>query len=105
MDDLTGRLVRRLRDDGRSMSRNKNFHTFAEPKARRALRIVRHLRDLEADLLSGRRGDARSEVIPGERRVAVRLEYPELRATRTAYLSQKEYAMLLEDPGVSACLV
>ena len=105
MDDLTRRLVRRLRDDGRSMSRNKNFHTFAEPKTRRALRIVRHLRDLEADLLSGRVRDPNASSDPHDQTVAVRLEYPELRATRTAYLSPQEYAMLLEEPGVSAVLV
>ena len=44
VDDLTQGLVRRMREDGRSMSRNRNFHTFADPQARRALRIVRHLR-------------------------------------------------------------
>ena len=88
------------------MSRNKNFHTFAEPKTRRALRIARHLSDLEADLTcAGARGDTRSEVVPGDRRVAVRLEYPDLRATRTAYLSLQEYALLLEDAGVSARLI
>lgn len=104
-----------MRQDGSAMSRNRNFHTFAEPKARRALRIVRHLRDLEADVKAGSpddvcalRADHQADD-PGdglsESTVAVRVEYPKLRATRTAYLSPQEFALLLEDPGVSARLL
>ena len=100
------------------MSRNKNFHTFSEPKARRALRIVRHLRDLQADVLAGASCAAPTHPVgpagaqdggcgddAGADCVVVRLEYPELRATRTAYLSPQEYALLLEDPGVRSRLV
>ena len=94
-----------MREDGRSMSRNRNFHTFADPQARRALRIVRHLRDLEADLKGRRECAAGAHADDGSETVQVRLEYPALKASRTAYLSPQEFALLLQDPGVSASLL
>ena len=99
MDELTHRIVRRVRKDGSSMSRNRNFFTFTDPKARRALRIARHLRDLECDVLEH---SAVSEAEDGT--VVIRVRYPELNATRTAYLSRREFDLLLEDPRVSMVL-
>src|SRR5207244_12544037 len=43
------RLVQRLHEEARPLSRNKHFHAFVG-EARKALRIDRHLRDLEAHL-------------------------------------------------------
>src|SRR5205814_10204916 len=50
MREFLYRLVQRLHDEARPLSRNKHFHTFADRGSRRALRIDRHLRDLEEHL-------------------------------------------------------
>ena len=99
VDDLTHRIVRRLRQDASALSRNRNFHTFTDPKAFRALRLARHLRALEADVLRHP-----SQADSDADRVVVRVTYPHLKATRTAYLSRHEYDLLLEDPQVSVVL-
>ena len=49
MREFLYRLVQRLHDEARPLSRNKHFHAF-EGESRRALRIDRHLRDLELHL-------------------------------------------------------
>ena len=46
MRDFLYRLVQRLHDEARPLSRNKHFHVFGDAESRRALRIDRHLRDL-----------------------------------------------------------
>ena len=50
MREFLYRLVQRLHDEARPLSRNKHFHAFGDSDSRRALRIDRHLRDLEARL-------------------------------------------------------
>lgn len=99
VQDVTERLVRRYRDDPSAMSRNRHFHTFTELVARRARRIARHLRDLEAAVL---REPARAEEQDGC--VVVRVTCSKVRATRVAYLTRNEYALLVEDPRVAARL-
>ncbi len=99
MKPLTQRIVRRLREDASAMSRNRYFRTFAEPAARQARRVALHLRDLETDVLLQ---PSRADV--GEDRVVVHVVYPRLRATRTAYLSRREFELLMEDPRVAARL-
>ena len=93
VDDLTHRIVRRLRADGSSMSRNRNFHTFEDPKAMRALRIVRQLRSLESAL-----PDRAITVTSEGDVVSLLVRYPELNATRTAYLTHDEWELLLAGP-------
>ena len=99
MEALTERIVRRLREDPSAMSRNRYFRTFAAPAARRARRIAFHLRDLEATVLR-----EPSRVVAGDKQVLVHVDYPGLRATRTAYLTRREFELLMEDPQVAARL-
>ncbi len=54
MESLVHLIVRRMREKGQPLSRNKHFATFAEPEGRAALRLSRLLRSLEHDL--GRHG-------------------------------------------------
>jgi len=58
MREFLYRLVQRLHDEARPLSRNKHFHAFGDSESRRALRIDRHLRDLEARRV-GRTGRGR----------------------------------------------
>jgi hypothetical protein len=101
--DLTYKIVRRLlRDDDVVFSRNRNFEAFDDPKVKRAMRLYRHLRSLERDLLSlGEAGSALLEAVESEGDVVtVRLSFEGPGATRTSYLSAREWALLLENQTV-----
>ena len=52
MDPFVRRLVQRLHDPKRPLSRNRHFHTFATPEGQRALRTSRRLRSLQRDILA-----------------------------------------------------
>ena len=115
MDELTQRIVARLREDPGSLSRNRNFLTFEEPAARRALQLVRYLEGLERDILEHGR-TAQAAAAPGqpteieirrttgERQVRIVLVFPLLRGTRTSFLTQQEFDLLLENPEVRRAL-
>jgi hypothetical protein len=107
MRDFFHKLIARLSDARRPLSRNRHFHTFANPHGRRALRASRHLRSLARDIL------AQSEAglpIRVERAgedgslVRVLLEETQIKARRTAFLTAGEYEVLLEDPAVRQVL-
>jgi hypothetical protein len=51
MDSFVRRLVKRLLEEGRPLSRNRHFHTFDTPEGRTALRTARRLRALHRDVL------------------------------------------------------
>ena len=50
MREFFHRLLQRLHDEARPLSRNKHFHALSDGNGRRALRADRHLRDLEEHL-------------------------------------------------------
>ena len=94
MREFLYRLVQRLQEEARPLSRNKHFHVFAG-EAGRALRIDRHLRDLAEHLEMLR---ARGER-PRIRRLAngsmqLVLQHPTLAVVRTAMLTAEEVALL-----------
>jgi len=99
MREFLYRLVRRLHEEARPLSRNKHFHAFTG-EAGRALRIDRHLRDLEQHLaLLYERGER-----PRVRRlekgsVQIVLQHPTLAVVRTATLSPEEVALLVATPA------
>jgi hypothetical protein len=91
MREFLYRLVQRLHDEARPLSRNKHFHAFRDGEAR----IARHLRDLETQLAELR---ARGER-PRLRRLAdggiqLVLRHPDLAVVRTATLSADEARLL-----------
>ena len=94
MREFLYKLVERLHAEGRPLSRNKHFHSF-EGGARRALRIDRHLRDLEAQLsaLRERNEPPRVRALPGGA-VQVVISDPRLSVVRTATLTAEEVAIL-----------
>src|SRR6266850_4973897 len=93
------RLVRRLREDARPLSRNRHFHAFTGETGR-ALRIDRHLRDLEQhlELLRARGERPRVRVLSGGS-VQLILRHPTLAVVRTATLSPEEVALLAQSPA------
>lgn len=100
--NLVHKIVRRLlRDDEVDFSRNRNYEAYEDPKVKRALRIFRHLRSVEEDILAA--GDDAVEVRAVERddgRIVVRLHYPSGHAERTSYLTESEWHLLLESERV-----
>jgi hypothetical protein len=99
MREFLYRLVERLHDAARPLSRNKHFHAF-EGESRRALRIDRHLRDLESHLsLLRERGERpRVRALPAGG-VQLVLPHPTLSVVRTATLSAEEAALLARHPA------
>ncbi|HUJ26695.1 MAG TPA: hypothetical protein VLW85_11800 [Myxococcales bacterium] len=99
MREFLYRLVRRLHEEARPLSRNKHFFAFAG-EARGALRIDRHLRDLEHHLqvlqVSGQRPRVRAL---GGGGVQMVLPHPTLAVVRTATLNAEEVALLRQHPA------
>src|SRR5438105_7484128 len=99
MRDFLYKLVQRLHHRERPLSRNKHFHVF-QGGARRALRIDRHLRDLEAQLellrLRGERPRVRE--LPGGGAQLV-ISDPRLSVVRTATLAFEEVELLRRSPA------
>ena len=107
MRDYVRRLVARISDRGNPMSRNRHFHTFATPLGHRALKVSRELRSLAQDIIAQADEGGRIEIeqvggeVPG---VKVLLDLTRLKARRTAYLTQSEWDLLLEEAGVREAL-
>jgi hypothetical protein len=98
MQDLLYRLVERMLRDGSVLSRNKNFDAFDDARLGGALRIVRQLRSLEADLLRfGLHGAVRRDC-QGKYRLEIRMD--EIRGRRLAYLNAREFDLLCINPTV-----
>lgn len=102
MREFLYRLVERLHEEARPLSRNKHFHSFepAPGETRRALRIDRHLRDLERHLavLMERGERPRIRSLPGGG-VQLVLRHPKLAVVRTATLSPEEARLLAGHPA------
>ncbi len=100
MRDFFYKLVERLHDAGRPLSRNKHFHAFNDGGTRRALRIDRHLRDLEAALVAAQERNDRPRVraLQGGGAQLV-LRDAKLAVLRTATLTAEEVALLEKHPA------
>ena len=99
MRDFLYRLVARLHDVARPLSRNRHFHVFAG-SGRQALRIDRHLRDLEAQLqvLQARGERPRVRLLPdGGAQLVLRDQ--RVSVVRTAVLTREEVALLQQHPA------
>ena len=99
MREFLYRLVQRLHEEARPLSRNKHFLAFVG-EARKALRIDRHLRDLEAHLEALRdRGERpRVRALPGGG-VQMVMNHPTLSVVRTATLTPEEVELLARHPA------
>jgi hypothetical protein len=98
MDAFIQRVVRRLREEP-GFSRNRHFLAFASAEGRRALRIYRHLRSIERDLVAGSQATLTRE--DGRR---VRLDLRSKRGARTAYLTFDELRLLSGSAAVRTAL-
>ena len=107
MDDYVRRLVRRIGEAGKPLSRNRHFHTFATPLGRRALKLSRQLRSLARDILALAAESGPIQVergVGGDGAVRILIHLTRLKARRTAYLSEGEWELLLQEAGVREAL-
>lgn len=98
-------IVERLRSQPRDGSRNKKFYNFSDPTALRALRIHRHLRAIESDILE--HGDARVISLRAEEngdQVIISIRNDEVHCRRIAYLSRREFRLLRKNRKVANIL-
>jgi hypothetical protein len=107
MDPFVRRLIERLHDPARPLSRNRHFHTFQTPEGQRALKTSRRLLSLRKDILACR-GEGGSIAVlsaggeEGERRVELRLA--RIRGKRSAVVTADELELLVQLPGVREAL-
>lgn len=107
MDPFVRRLVERLHDPSKPLSRNRHFHTFDTPEGRTALKVFRRLRSLQKDILAcqaeGRRARIFRHVNPeGEHRIELLME--RMAGRRVSMLQAAEYELLANLPGVRDAL-
>ncbi len=102
MDAFVRKLVRRLNDESRPLSRNRHFHTFDNDEGKKALRISRRLQSLRRDILACRAAGetVRATAQPGAKETKVEILIERLKGKRTALLSDAEFSLLLELPGM-----
>jgi len=100
MREFFHRLLQRLHDEARPLSRNKHFHALSDGDGKRALRADRHLRDLEDHLEALRQHGERPRVRRLEGGgVQLVLSHPRLALARTATLSAEEARLLARHPA------
>jgi len=100
MREFLYRLVQRLHDEARPLSRNKHFHTFTDPGSQRALRIDRHLRDLEERLAELRElGEPPRVKYLTDGGVQLVLRHRDTAMVRTATLNAQEVRLLTRHPA------
>ncbi|MFB1482563.1 hypothetical protein [Corallococcus sp. RDP092CA] len=107
MDPFVRRLVERLHDPSRPLSRNRHFHTFDTPEGRMALKVFRRLRSLQQDILAchkeGRRARICRQLNPdGDHRIELWME--RVAGRRVSMLQPAEYELLARLPGVRDAL-
>ena len=107
MDPFVRRLIQRMHDPARPLSRNRHFHTFSTPEGRLALRTSRRLQNLRDDILACREEGqparfVRHQLGDGGHRIEILLE--RVNGRRVSFVAQAEFELLLELPGVRAVL-
>jgi hypothetical protein len=107
MDPFIRRLVERLHDPARPLSRNRHFHTFDTPEGRSALKVSRRLKSLQRDIMAcrkeGRRARFFRQVGPeGEIRIELLME--RIQGRRVSHLQDAEFELLAQLPGVREAL-
>ncbi len=107
MDPFVRRLVERLHDPTRPLSRNRHYHTFDTPEGRSALKVSRRLKSLQRDIVACHREGSRARFIrqggpAGEHRVELHME--RIQGRRVSVLQDAEFELLAQLPGVREAL-
>lgn len=103
MQDLMYRMVARMLTERGSLSRNKNFEAFNEPRLKRAVQIARHLRSLQDDVVRQGPSGAISLSFKGDQ-ACLRITHPNIKLNRIAYLNRHELRLLCLHPEARAVI-
>lgn len=107
MDPFVRRLVERLHDPTRPLSRNRHFHTFDTPEGRSALKMSRRLKSLQRDIMACHKEGSRARFFrqlgpDGQTRIELQME--RIQGRRVALLQDAEFELLAQLPGVRDAL-
>jgi hypothetical protein len=98
-------IVEKLRAQPQETSRSKKMYNFSDPTALRALRIHRHLRALENDILEHGKNRAVSlAAAEGTDQIVISIRNDEVHCCRVAYLSPREFRLLRQNRKVANVL-
>jgi len=98
-------IVEKLRSSTKQTSKQKQNYNFRDPTALRALRIHRHLRALENDILEHK--DERCITLkrdPKSDQIIVSIRNNEVHCSRIAYLTPREFTLLRKNRKVANVL-
>jgi hypothetical protein len=106
MDPFVRRLVERLHDPAKPLSRNRHFHTFDNPLGRAALKVSRMLVALQKDIVQAHASGQAPSVtrIDAGDDVRIEIKVPRMKSLRTTRLEPAEYELLCALPGVREAL-
>jgi hypothetical protein len=107
MDPFVRRLVERLHDPSRPLSRNRHFHTFDTPEGRSALKVSRRLKSLQRDILALKEEGRRARIlrhVDTEGGHRIELQFERIHGRRTSHLQAAEFELLAQLPGVREAL-
>lgn len=107
MDPFVRRLIERLHDPSRPLTRNRHFHTFETPEGKLALRTSRRLKSLQRDILACASEGGRAKLTKASRTeedVRVELSLDSISGKRTSILREDELELLVQLPGVRDAL-
>lgn len=102
MDPFVRKLVTRLFDDGKPLSRNRHFQTFETPEGKLAMRLSKRLRALQKDVAACQKAGGAPRVSRSERDgvVTVEIVLEHLKSRRTTRLDEAEFDLLRLLPGM-----
>ena len=96
MDPFVRRLVQRMSDPARPLSRNKHFHTFESPEGKAAMKIFKRLSALKRDMHECQQagGSFTVQKLETDGKVRVEIVLERLRSRRTVMLEAIELELL-----------
>jgi hypothetical protein len=100
-------IVNRLRAEPKMSSKNKQHYNFSDPTALRALKIHRHLKALEEEILDQSTSEKYTITIKrdaGTDRIIIEIRNNEVHCSRVAFLSQQEFTFLRKNRKVANVL-
>ena len=104
VDKMYG-IVEKLRKYPKENSRNKKMYNFTDPTALRALKIHRHLRALENDILESTGTPAVSlSADPATQSIVLSIRNETVHCNRVAYLNPREFRLLRKNRKVANIL-
>jgi hypothetical protein len=107
MDPFVRRLVERLHDPARPLSRNRHFHTFDTPEGRYALKLSRRLKSLQRDIMACRKEGNRARFcrqLGADGETCIELQMERIQGRRVSHLQDAEFELLARLPGVRDAL-